>query len=275
MRDKTNKVVFPGMIITKKDDRPEQVTADFKFIPATELEIKALGDNIPEGYIAGWASTGELDTYRHVVATGAFAESIQQRGLMGPKAIKLLIGHDWEKVGGVIKKLEYRGDRLWIEAQLMLELSYAKDAYIQSKMLGGLNFSVGFMLKDYSWKQTDDKTEYLYIEKGDLFEVSVVAFPGNESATMEFVKGLEKPVPVTAAGFEKHLISLGLVKNRADAHKLILEVKRYKHLFKMGDDDPGQSPTPEPPPNGPVLDTKAIEQFGILLEKLKQELQSI
>jgi HK97 family phage prohead protease len=218
-----------------------------KFQPASEAELKALGDSLPEGYIAGWASTADLDSYRHIVAAGAFTESIARKGLTGPKGIKLLLNHNWRQVAGVIRVLEYRGDRLWIEAQLDLSISYAKDAYQACKIVGGLNFSVGFFVDEYEVKQDEHKHDYYVITKGDLFEVSVVPFPGNAEATMEFVKDRGGAAPTTVAEFEKALVAKGLVTSRSEAHRITLAVKEALHLF-----------TPEASPPQEVKETPAL-----------------
>src|SRR6478735_8600306 len=170
------------IIITKEAPATGlELKLDFNFAGANDIELKAIGDDIPDGYVAGWASTKDLDSYGHVVEVGAFSDSITKRGLTGPKSIKFLRGHDRDFPLGVIKVLEYRGERLWIEAQLNLKVSYAADLWEMLKMSGGFSFSVGFFLQDYSWKVTKDpEVEYLYITKGDLFEVSVVPFAGNE-----------------------------------------------------------------------------------------------
>lgn len=220
---------------------------DLHFTPATELEMKAIGDGKPDGFVAGWASTPGLDTYRDIVLNGAFTDSIKERGLQGPKGIKLLVGHDWNKVGGAIEKLEYKKGGLWIEAQLNLNITYAKDCYEATKSSGGMNFSVGFMIKDYSYKKDDKDLTYLEIQRGDLFEVSIVPFPGNTECTMEFVKSaiaeLDRKeastiddvdldvLPVTLAEFEKRLIATGLVETRNAARLVTLEVKSVLHLF--------------------------------------------
>lgn len=192
--------------------------ADLKFMAASDAEIKALGD-IPDGYIAGWASTNSIDSYGHVIETGAFAEAIEKRGLRGPTSIKLLINHLWTQPGGAITKLEYRGDRLWIEAQLELGIGYVKEAYLAAKAIGGTNFSVGFFVKDYDWRGSDGQ-EILHITKGDLFEVSMVPFPGNEECTMEFLKGAGAETLPSLAQFEKALVAKGLVKGRNDAQNI-------------------------------------------------------
>lgn len=274
--------------ITNRRGRDETV-AMLKFRPASETEIKALGDNLPDGYVAGWASTPDIDLYRHVVQEGAFSESIRKRGIVGPKGIKLLIGHDWDKVGGVIKVLEYRGDSLWIEAQLNLNISYARDAWEACKMQGGLNFSVGFMLQDYSFKEDDDGNyEYLLIERGDLFEVSIVPFPGNEECTMDFVKARQNNRPVaTIAEFEKSLVAKGLCKCRNDARKITQEVKLAAALFgKEASPDPVSDEPPviepevvEPPApevkTAPVLDAEKLNTLTALVSQMKQALTPV
>lgn len=232
-----------------------------KFVKANEVELKAIGDNIPDGYVAGWASTPDLDTYHHVVERGAFSEAIQKRGLEGPKGIKFLHGHNWEKIIGAIKVLEYRGDRLWIEAQLNLNISYARDLYEALKMQGGMSFSVGFFLEDYSFKTNADEVEYLNISRGDLFEVSIVPFPGNEDCTMEFVKGKGTPEPKTIAEFEKALVALGYAKSRNDAQRLTALVKRCSSLFYT-------APAAIEPPL-PVLAKEAFESAFDKLAEMK------
>lgn len=238
-----------------------------KFQPASEAEMKALGENIPEGYVAGWASTADLDSYRHIVAANAFAESIALKGLTGPKGIKFLLNHNWRQVAGVIRVLEYRGDRLWIEAQLDLSISYAKDAYQACKIVGGLNFSVGFFVDEYEVKQDANKNDYYVITKGDLFEVSVVPFPGNSEATMEFVKDRGGAAPKTVAEFEKALVAKGLATSRSDAHRITLAVKEALHLFAPVETE---EPPVETDPPALLLDASKISKAQALVDELKK-----
>lgn len=259
--------------------RGQQKTFNVAFQAASEDEIrKALGDvaDIPAGYIAGWASTPDIDSYNHKVVAGAFAEAIAKRGLTGPKAIKLLIGHNWNQLAGVITKLEYRGERLWIEAQLALDIGYVNDAYKAAKIIGGLNFSVGFMLQDYEFKENADGSEYLQINRGDLFEVSVVPFPGNEEATMAFIKSAgsgddDAPeLPTSIAEFEKALVASGLVKCRNDAKEITHAVKQCVDLFKGKEE---QSST-EPHTKGPVLDLNKITALSAMVADMKSILSA-
>lgn len=205
--------------------KPKRVRtfADLTFKAASEEESKALG-NVPVGYIAGWASTSSVDMAGHIVEPGAFAKSIEARGLTGPRSVKLLLNHSSRQVAGVIKKLEYVDGKLWIEAQLNLEVSYVKDIYAVAKDVG-FNFSVGFMIGRYDIEILPSKQEVLKVYEGDLFEVSVVPFPMNEEATVEFLKTFE-------AGNDEHILSGLLVAKRlaADvetAFEIVREIKSH------------------------------------------------
>lgn len=278
----------------------ERRYASVSFTAATEKELAALGENIPDGYVAGWASTSGLDLYNHKVMRNAFAKSIQKRGLNGPRGIKLLLDHEWSQLAGSIKKLEYRGDNLWIEAQLNLNVSYVRDRYEMAKMLGGLSFSVGFMLEKYSIKvdETNKEEEYLEISQGDLYEISIVPFPGNEEAEMTFVKSGEGAAPAspvaTVSEFEKRLVALGLVKSRNDAHRVSVEIRNasaafqksrelFQHVTELsGDADGGtasgeQTTTTDPDPvvkeiPQPVLAKDKLENLALLIAKMKATL---
>lgn len=275
--------------------RGEKGLSNLDFTPATPEELKKAldGADAPEGYVAGWASTPDLDSYNHKVLKGAFSEAIAKRGLRGPSSIKLLIGHNWEKLAGEIKVLEYRGNRLWIEAQLALDIGYVSDAYKAAKMIGGLNFSVGFMLEDYRWVESKTGPDELIIEKGDLFEVSVVPFPGNEKATMTFIKSAEdggNPPPLnqekdlpadvddldeapnTIAEFEKALVASGLVKSRNDARSVTRAVKAASHLFTTKAKAEDDSPAPQ---TGPVLDMDAVTSIAAKIADMKKALAPV
>src|SRR5262245_31296937 len=78
----------------------------------------------PAGFISGIASTPSTDLYGHQVIAGAFDESIKRKGLTGPRGIKLLAGHNWHHIAGTIKRLETINDKLEIDAQLNLNVSY-------------------------------------------------------------------------------------------------------------------------------------------------------
>jgi len=188
--------------------------------------LKQMEDK-PDGYIAGWASTPHVDHAQDMVEAGAFQESISKRGLTGPKSIKLLLNHSARQVAGVIKVLEYREDKLWIEAQLNLEVSYVKDLYAVAKDVG-FNFSVGFFTQEYTIVREEGKDTIYKIHKGDLFEVSIVPFPMNEEATVLYLKELS--VPEEDQDLAKMLVMKRLVPEIEQATQILAEIRKHMAL---------------------------------------------
>lgn len=219
-------------------------------------------ENQPAGYFEGIASTPATDLYGHKVLKGAFDKSIKQKGLTGPRGVKLLAHHDWSKPAGVISKLKTVGDNLEIAGQLNLNVSYVKDVHEVALQNGGLNFSVGFTLDEFEYvdeKKSEDG-EYLLIKTGDLMEVSVVVFPAQLEAEMTFIKNHE-----TMSQLEKALVANGLCKSRSEAHKLANYLKANSHLF-LDERQPSAEPVVE---EHPLLDVQLLQPVRDQLAKLR------
>lgn len=228
---------------------------------AVELSSTQM-ENKQEGYFEGIASTPAVDLYGHKVMKGAFDKSIKQKGLTGPRGVKLLVHHDWHKPAGVISKLKTVGNNLEIAGQLNLDVSYVKDVHLVAVQNGGLNFSVGFTLDRYEYvdeKKSEDG-EYLLIHEGDLMEVSVVVFPAQLEAEMTYIKQHE-----SMSQLEKALVAQGLCKSRGEAHRLANYLKQNSHLFL---DDKG--PLAEPVVNEhPLLDVQLLQPVRDQLARLR------
>lgn len=230
---------------------------------------------VPDGYIAGVASTPGTDRHGHKVMAHAFDASIREKGLAGPGGVQLLIGHDWNKVGGVIKKLETVGNNLLLEGQLNLDVPHGKDMHSVLKHNGGLNFSVGFSLEEFEFNDVMENEDdpWLIVQKGDLMEVSIVTFPSQKDAKMTFVKtGSSDPVLEleTIAEFERAILADGICKSRNEAHKLALWAKSNVHLLQ-----------PKLPllvdkatqPAHPLLDVSLLKPMADLVAKARAALQ--
>jgi HK97 family phage prohead protease len=240
----------------------DRIECDMMF----EAEAKA---DAPDGYIAGIASTTSTDLYGHKVLAHAFDDSIKQKGLTGPRGIKLLASHDWHKPAGVIKSLETVGKRLKIEAQLNLNVSYVKDLYEVTKQNGGLNFSVGFALEEFEFVDDEDiknaDDPWLIIKKGDLMEVSVVVFPAQLEAEMTFVKEVN-----TMTDFEKALVANGICQSRQQAHKLAAWAKKNVHLLQPKIPLLGEKAQDTQP--HPLLDASMLKPMADLIAKARAQL---
>jgi len=163
-----------------------------------DFKIVKMDDKNRPGYITGWASTPKLDTAGEIIDIGAFSDSITRRGLKGAKGVKFLLNHKSTQIAGRLEVLEYRGERLWIEAQFALDVSYVADFYKVMKMNDGMSFSVGF--RNGQYRQDEDGQIHIY--KADLMEVSVVPFPANEDC--EVVSIREDKTMTTAEDTEQN-----------------------------------------------------------------------
>lgn len=262
-----NKQRIAGMFFTKKEpaNMDKRRTMDIKFREASLSELRkelnvADINSLPDGFIAGWASTDDIDHIGDKVLPGAFTEAISSKGLNGPKGIKLLAQHNSSQPAGKITKLEERGNGLWIEAQLNLKISYVQDLYEAAKDMGGLSFSIGYRLVENGFKFVDtgdSMTSYWELSKLDLHEVSVVTFPCNEEATMVLIKGVSDFDEFeTLADLEKALVADGIFKSRNMASALTRAVKRLVSK---------SAPSEEPM----VASKKDLEGIGTQLKALK------
>jgi HK97 family phage prohead protease len=226
-------------------------------------------DVVEEGFIAGIASTPSTDLYGHKVLKGAFDDSIKRKGFKGPRGVKLLHGHDWNKVVGSIKRMDTVKDALRMEAQLFLDVPHVRDLHTVLKHTGGLSFSVGFMLEEFEFVEEKDikspDDAYLVIKSGDLMEVSIVTFPACLDAEMQFVKTVD-----TVSEFERALVDEHICQSRNQAHKFALWAKQNMHLF-----DP--KPPVLVPPGGsahPMLDAHVLTPIADLLAKAREVLRN-
>lgn len=156
-------------------------------IRAFDYEIKAVKD---DGFFSGYGSVfGNVDSYREVVAPGAFSDSLAETKAKGRTFPVLWQHRSGEPIGNWdINSLKEDSHGLFGEAQLWLnEAPNAKVAHrgMQSKSITGL--SIGYYVRDDSF---DEKTRIRTLKKLDLVEISVVTAPANDDARIDSVKAI-------------------------------------------------------------------------------------
>lgn len=167
-----------------------------------------------DGSFAGYASVwGVKDTYREIVAKGAFLESLAETAAKGRKLPILWqhrsdepIGH-WDALREDDKGL-YGEGTLWLE-----ETPYARLAKrgMASDAITGL--SIGYWIRSDTY---DEVNRLRTLTKVDLREVSVVTDPANDEARVDTIKAkLAEGELITEREFEKLLRERGFSK--ADA----------------------------------------------------------
>ena len=184
------------------------------------FKIKAVSE---DGLFSGYGSVfGVIDSYKEVVAPGAFAESLSQR------TPALLWQHRSGEPIGVYSALREDQTGLYVEGKLALKTSRGAEAYELLKMGAISGLSIGFMTREDSY---DRVTDVRTLKKVDLWEVSLVTFPANDAARVSGVKSIETIESLADA--EAFLRDAGGLSRR-EATAL---VSRIKSLRGRGDPD--------------------------------------
>lgn len=142
-------------------------------------EIKSLAQT---GKFSGYASVfGVIDHQRDMVMRGAFSEALAKPN----SEIKLLWQHQWQEPIGKIDVLYEDAHGLYIEAQLLLDVARAKEAYVLLKegVLNGL--SIGYRPERF---RMDADTGVRMLSDVTLYEISLVTMPANPEARINLVK---------------------------------------------------------------------------------------
>ena len=166
--------------------------------------IKAVADS---GVFSGYGSVfGVVDSYQDVVVAGAFTESLKNR------QPSLLWQHRSAEPIGVYTNVKEDNIGLHVEGQLALKTARGAEAYELLKMGALSGLSIGYMTREDSY---DRVTNINTLKKLDLWEVSLVTFPANESARVTDIKSALEKI-TTLADAEDYLREAGgLSKSQA------------------------------------------------------------
>jgi hypothetical protein len=143
-----------------------------------------------DGTVEGYASLfGEVDQARDMVMPGAFARSLQNRGL---RRIPMLFQHDPAEPVGVWLELREDLRGLYARGRLIPEVVRAREllALMRAGTADGL--SIGFRTVR---GRIDPRTRIRRLDEIDLWEISIVTFPLLASARVRAVKEGRRPSP--------------------------------------------------------------------------------
>jgi len=191
------------------------------------FEVKAVED---DGTFEGFGSVfGNVDSYKEIVAPGAFAESLAGWKAAGRLPPVLWQHRSGEPIGPYLA-MEEQAVGLHVKGQLLVnDVQRAKEAraLMKAKAVNGL--SIGFVTREDSF---DRVTGIRTLKKIDLWEVSIVTFPANPSAQISSVKSAIDAIE-TVREAEAFLRDVGRLTNSQAA----AFVSRFKSLSGQRDSD--------------------------------------
>jgi len=146
--------------------------------------FKTLGEDDDGGVnIRGLASTNSIDRVGDTINHDAWTKS---GGLDNFKNNPIILfNHNYDKPIGKATSMDITDNGLELGARISKSAGEIKDL-IKDGVLGA--FSVGFRVKDAEYKEETDGFE---IKDAELFEVSVVSVPANQTATFSLAKSFD------------------------------------------------------------------------------------
>lgn len=161
-------------------DANKDLTLDFNFI--NDLSVKEYTEDDDFIYIGGHVSTIDKDSYGDIIPTSSWTEMALARFKNNPI---ILLNHDKNMPIGKALSNEIKVT----EKGLYMVIAIDKTVHVAGQIKKGIlkTFSIGFILKDYNYNQPLDAWILTNIE---LYEVSVVTIPANETAVFDYLKSL-------------------------------------------------------------------------------------
>lgn len=166
-------------------------------------EIKATAEGVIEGYGSVF---GNVDSYGDIVVAGAFAETIKSG-----RQVAMLWQHDPDEPIGVWTELREDKRGLVVKGQLALGTQRGREAFELIKMGALTGLSIGYSTTKSSF---DEQSGLRSLIELDLWEVSPVTFPANESARVTSAKSADIK---TIRDFEGFLREAGFSRAAATA----------------------------------------------------------
>ncbi len=148
-----------------------------------------------DGTVEGYASLfGEIDQARDMMMPGAFAQTLQSRGL---RRIPMLFQHDPSEPVGIWLELREDIRGLWARGRLIPDVARGREllALVREGAIDGL--SIGYRTVR---GRIDPQSRVRRLYQVDLWEVSIVTFPLLNGARVRAVKGRAEPRRLRSAG---------------------------------------------------------------------------
>lgn len=188
-----------------------------------------------DGTFTGYGSVfGTIDSYREIVAPGAFLESLSRIKDSGDPLPALWQHRSDEPIGGY-DVLEEDDRGLKTSGWLMVnEIPLAAQAHALMKRRVIKGLSIGYYVEQSDF---NEKTGIRTLTKLDLQEISIVTFPANPDAQIDAFKAkLAHGNLPTIREFEESLREKGFSRSQAE----MIAAGGYKSLLVPGEQGRGE-----------------------------------
>lgn len=161
-----------------------------KLYKSFELKARNDGSGLVEGYASTWTTTP--DSYGDIVIKGAFKDTIEKRLGTG-HPFPLCFNHDLNQIIGAVKSIEEDDTGLKITASFLdTPLAQEKRELVKEGIVW--QFSFAYNIEGAERPTPEEKAQGILqkLTKLDLFEVSLVPVPANQTAIVTDIKSAEE-----------------------------------------------------------------------------------
>lgn len=150
------------------------------------FELKAGDNGIVEGYASTWTKTP--DSYGDIVIKGAFTETLKKRKATG-HPFPLCFNHDFGQIIGAVAEAEEDDFGLKIKASFLnTALAQEKRELVKEGIIWQFSFAYSVLGSEEPTAEEKKQGIFQKLTKLDLYEVSLVPVPANQTAIVTEVK---------------------------------------------------------------------------------------
>ena len=205
------------------------------------FELKSDENGIVEGYASTWTKTP--DSYGDIVIKGAFTETLKKRKATG-HPFPLCFNHDFDQIIGAVFEAEEDDYGLKIRASFLnTPAAQEKRELVKEGIVWQFSFAYSVLGSEAPTEEEKKQGIYQKLTKLDLYEVSLVPVPANQTAIVTEIKN-DDNAEVKAGR-----------RNSAKDEELIRDaISALQALLDTADEDQGED---EPKANGAPEEQKA------------------
>ena len=201
------------------------------------FELKEGENGVVEGYASTWTKTP--DSYGDIVIKGAFTETLKKRKATG-HPFPLCFNHDFDQIIGAVFEAEEDDYGLKISASFLnTPAAQEKRELVKEGIVWQFSFAYSVLGSEASTEEEKKQGIWQKLTKLDLYEVSLVPVPANQTAVVTDIKNDDNIEE--KAGKRNSAKDEALIRDAISALQALLDTADEN----QGEDEPKANGAPE------------------------------
>ena len=201
------------------------------------FELKSDENGIVEGYASTWTKTP--DSYGDIVIKGAFTETLKKRKATG-HPFPLCFNHDFDQIIGAVFEAEEDDYGLKIRASFLnTPAAQEKRELVKEGIVWQFSFAYSVLGSEAPTEEEKKQGIFQKLTKLDLYEVSLVPVPANQTAIVTEIKNDDNAE--VKAGRRNSAKDEELIRDAISALQALLDTAEED----QGEDEPEVNGAPE------------------------------